>query len=178
MEVCVSFMSRKLYLQGWSPQYPLDRRLGEPQSWSGCCEVQKNVFLLPVEIILTLRRCPLGICARNTILTGFCTLIWSFQVNVGLTPTYYRVRRRWNTLITVDVVSGDQCIWSRVTHAVNKQSDLYGSDHRFWLHKSSVFRCQFHYSCTEVYNSPMNILWHVRPWSRRYSVTEAHCLIV
>jgi len=38
----VSFMPQPLYPQGKSPWYPLDRRLGEPQSWSGCGGEEKN----------------------------------------------------------------------------------------------------------------------------------------
>jgi hypothetical protein len=30
------------YLQGKSPWYPLDRRLGGPKSWSGCSGEEKN----------------------------------------------------------------------------------------------------------------------------------------
>jgi hypothetical protein len=37
----VSFTLQLLYPQGKSPRYPLDRRLGEPQSQSKCGE-QKN----------------------------------------------------------------------------------------------------------------------------------------
>jgi len=31
-----SFTPRPLYPPGKEPQYPMDRRLGGPQSWSGC----------------------------------------------------------------------------------------------------------------------------------------------
>jgi hypothetical protein len=31
----VSFTPRSLYFRGKSPRYPLNRRLGGPQSWSG-----------------------------------------------------------------------------------------------------------------------------------------------
>jgi hypothetical protein len=34
----VSFTPRSLYLRGKRSHYPLDRRLGGPQSWSGRCE--------------------------------------------------------------------------------------------------------------------------------------------
>jgi hypothetical protein len=34
----VSFTPRPIYPRGKSPRYPLDRRLGGPQSWSGRCE--------------------------------------------------------------------------------------------------------------------------------------------
>jgi hypothetical protein len=43
----VSFTLRPLYSQGYSPWYPLNRKLGEPQSRSGHCVVQKNVWPLP-----------------------------------------------------------------------------------------------------------------------------------
>jgi hypothetical protein len=33
----VSFTPRPLYPQGKSPWQPLNRRLGGPQNWSGCC---------------------------------------------------------------------------------------------------------------------------------------------
>jgi hypothetical protein len=38
----VSFTPRPLYLQGKSPCYPLDRRLGGPQSWSARGGEEKN----------------------------------------------------------------------------------------------------------------------------------------
>jgi hypothetical protein len=38
----VSFMPWLLYPQGKSPWYPLDRRLGGPQSRSGCGGEEKN----------------------------------------------------------------------------------------------------------------------------------------
>jgi hypothetical protein len=38
----VSFTPRPLYLQGRSPRYPLDRRLGGPQSRSGHGGEEKN----------------------------------------------------------------------------------------------------------------------------------------
>jgi hypothetical protein len=38
----VSFTTRPLYLQGKSPWYPLDRRLGGPQSRSGHGGEEKN----------------------------------------------------------------------------------------------------------------------------------------
>jgi len=38
----VGFMLLPLYTQGKSPWYPLERRLGGPQSWYGCSGVQKN----------------------------------------------------------------------------------------------------------------------------------------
>jgi hypothetical protein len=38
----VSFTPRPLYRQGKSPWYPLDRRLGEPQSLSGRGGEEKN----------------------------------------------------------------------------------------------------------------------------------------
>jgi hypothetical protein len=42
----VSFTPRPLYPQGKSPWYPLDRRLGGPQSYSGCCgEILDNNML-------------------------------------------------------------------------------------------------------------------------------------
>jgi hypothetical protein len=37
-----SFTPLPLYPQGKSPWYPLDRRLGGPQSWSGCSGEEKN----------------------------------------------------------------------------------------------------------------------------------------
>jgi hypothetical protein len=42
----VSFTFRPLYLQGKSPWYPLDRRLGGPQNWSGHGGEGKNSQLL------------------------------------------------------------------------------------------------------------------------------------
>jgi len=43
----VSFTPRPLYPQGKSPWYPLDRRLGGPQSHSGHGGEEKNSQLLP-----------------------------------------------------------------------------------------------------------------------------------
>jgi hypothetical protein len=43
----VGFKLRPLYLQGKSPSYPLDRRLGGPQSRSGRGGKEKNSQLLP-----------------------------------------------------------------------------------------------------------------------------------
>jgi len=43
----VSFMPRPLYPQGKNPQYPLVRRLGEPQSRSGRGVEEKNSQLPP-----------------------------------------------------------------------------------------------------------------------------------
>jgi hypothetical protein len=43
----VSFTSRPLYYQKNSPWYPLARRLGGPQSLSGCGGEEKNSQLLP-----------------------------------------------------------------------------------------------------------------------------------
>jgi hypothetical protein len=41
------FTHRQLYLRGKSPRYPLDRRLGGPQSRYGRCGVQKHFLPLP-----------------------------------------------------------------------------------------------------------------------------------
>jgi hypothetical protein len=43
----VSFTPRPLYLQGKSPSYPLDRRLGGPQNLSGRGCEEKNSQPLP-----------------------------------------------------------------------------------------------------------------------------------
>jgi hypothetical protein len=43
----VSFKLRPLYCRGKSPRYPLDRRLGGPQSRSGRCGEDKNLLRLP-----------------------------------------------------------------------------------------------------------------------------------
>jgi hypothetical protein len=43
----VSFMPLLLYLKGMSLHYPLDRRLGGPQSQSGCCGEEKNLLPFP-----------------------------------------------------------------------------------------------------------------------------------
>jgi hypothetical protein len=43
----VSFTPRPLYPQGKSPRYPLDRRLGGPQSRSGRSGEEKNSKPLP-----------------------------------------------------------------------------------------------------------------------------------
>jgi hypothetical protein len=37
-------MAQLLYPQGKSPWYPLDRRLGELQSWSGHCSTSLDVL--------------------------------------------------------------------------------------------------------------------------------------
>jgi hypothetical protein len=43
----VSFIPLPLYRRGMSPRYPLDRRLGGPQSQSGRYGKEKNPLLLP-----------------------------------------------------------------------------------------------------------------------------------
>jgi len=43
----VSFTLRPLYPQRYNPWYPLDRKLGGPQSWSGCSGEEKNSHSLP-----------------------------------------------------------------------------------------------------------------------------------
>jgi hypothetical protein len=40
----VGIMSRPLYPWGKSPQYPLDRRLGESQNWSGWLGEEKKIL--------------------------------------------------------------------------------------------------------------------------------------
>jgi hypothetical protein len=40
-------MSLLLYPWGKCPQYPLAKKLGEPYSWSGHCEAEKNLSPLP-----------------------------------------------------------------------------------------------------------------------------------
>jgi hypothetical protein len=40
----VTFMPLSFYPQGKRPQYPLDRRLGEPQTQSECYEEEKSLF--------------------------------------------------------------------------------------------------------------------------------------
>jgi hypothetical protein len=47
MESVVSFTPRQLYPQGKNPWYPLDRRLGGPQSRSGRGGEEKNSKPLP-----------------------------------------------------------------------------------------------------------------------------------
>jgi len=42
-------MPQPLYLWGKEPPYPLDRRLGRPQSWSGCNGEEKKSLLLPAN---------------------------------------------------------------------------------------------------------------------------------
>jgi hypothetical protein len=45
----VSFTSLPLYPRGYRPRYPLDRRLGGPQSQSGLCGEEKNLTLPGIE---------------------------------------------------------------------------------------------------------------------------------
>jgi hypothetical protein len=45
MEVNSLFHARAALPPGESPWYPLDRRLGGPQSWSGHCGEEKNLAL-------------------------------------------------------------------------------------------------------------------------------------
>jgi len=47
MEVSGSFILQSLYPQGNNPWYPVDRKLGEPQSQSGCNGEQKNSQPIP-----------------------------------------------------------------------------------------------------------------------------------
>jgi hypothetical protein len=46
-KLVVSFMPPLLYPSGKSHWYPLDRRMGGPQSQSGCCGGNKNLLPLP-----------------------------------------------------------------------------------------------------------------------------------
>jgi hypothetical protein len=45
----VSFTSRPVYRCGTSPRYPLDRRLGVPQSQSKRCAEKKNLAMPGIE---------------------------------------------------------------------------------------------------------------------------------
>jgi hypothetical protein len=45
----ISFTPLLLYFEGESSQYPLDRRLGGPWSWSGQYGEEKNLALLGIE---------------------------------------------------------------------------------------------------------------------------------
>jgi len=47
MEVSSQLTPWQLYPHGKSPRYPLDRRLGGPQSCSGCSGEEKNSQPLP-----------------------------------------------------------------------------------------------------------------------------------
>jgi len=42
MEVSGHLHAPAILPQGKSPWYPLDKRLGGPQSWSGCSDEEKN----------------------------------------------------------------------------------------------------------------------------------------
>jgi len=53
-------MAQQLYPQGKSPWYPLDRRLGGPQSQSGCSGEEKNsqpLLELKPSIIQPIAQC-------------------------------------------------------------------------------------------------------------------------
>jgi len=41
----VGFTPCPLYPQGKSPHYPLERRLGGPQSWAGCGGEEENPII-------------------------------------------------------------------------------------------------------------------------------------
>jgi hypothetical protein len=83
----VSFMSWPLYPQGKSPWYPLDRRLGGLQSWSGHSGEEKNSQPLPrlkPPIIQAVGQCyttelswlMCHLCI--TVLCGTCDTVFSF----------------------------------------------------------------------------------------------------
>jgi hypothetical protein len=50
----VSFTPRPLYSQGKGPWYSLDRRLGGPQSHSGCGGEEKNSLINKISFINTI----------------------------------------------------------------------------------------------------------------------------
>jgi hypothetical protein len=67
-----SFTPRSLYPHGKNPRYPLDRRLGGPQSRFGRCEVRKN--LLPpaanqIPVVNKIALNGLSMCFYANILT-------------------------------------------------------------------------------------------------------------
>jgi hypothetical protein len=89
----VSFTPLPLYPRRKSPQYPLDRRLGLPQSWSGCCGKEKIRYPTrtqtptpqwsspqPVAIPTMLSRLLQRNCTK-VLINIRPPLLWHFKVN-------------------------------------------------------------------------------------------------
>jgi hypothetical protein len=68
----VTFTTRPLYLQGKSPRHLLARRLGGPQSQSGCCAVKKNPLLLPR---IEPQPCSTSLQRKHNLLRPWCEIL-------------------------------------------------------------------------------------------------------
>jgi hypothetical protein len=75
-------MPWSLYPQGKSPWYPLDRRLGRPQSQSACCGEEK--YLAPA-INLTPAIQSIASCLTDSI------YLYKYSKNVLVTSVHYPV---------------------------------------------------------------------------------------
>jgi hypothetical protein len=79
----VSVTPLSFYPRGKSPWYPLDRRLGGPQSWTGHCWVKKKTYLSPESNP-----------GRSTMTTepcsSQCTLFWVLSIffSLALQPQF------------------------------------------------------------------------------------------
>jgi hypothetical protein len=84
----VSFTARPLYLHGRSRRYPLDRRLGGPQSRSGRCGIEKTLFPLP------------GIEARPSSPSLYrLSYLGSFRVCVPMISPFVHMSRHVNSMV-------------------------------------------------------------------------------
>jgi hypothetical protein len=72
----ISFTPQPLYPWGKRSWYPLDRRLGGPESLSGCCREEKNLFLVG---IWTLAVSPVTQCYTSW---AFPTPGWTYNLKI------------------------------------------------------------------------------------------------
>jgi hypothetical protein len=85
----VSFMPLPLYPWGYNHQYPMDRKSGGPQSWSGCCGGKslasaRNWTRHPPHSLVTI-----------------LTELWRFS-NYNFTKLYWYVSLQWSC--DVDII--------------------------------------------------------------------------
>jgi hypothetical protein len=80
----VSLTPLPLYPRGWGPRYSLDRRLDEPQSWSGLYGEEKNIL----PLLISNPGCPdHNLVFISTELFRFLCTMWdSAKVLVKATP--------------------------------------------------------------------------------------------
>jgi hypothetical protein len=101
----VSFTPQPLYPQGNSPWYSLDRRLGGPQSHSGCggeeknshsCPKKKRLFTLQfvANVTISISLCAVFMIYQNQKLNHskkFILAIYQFSCNISSFKTAYIV---------------------------------------------------------------------------------------
>jgi hypothetical protein len=112
------------------PQYPLDRRLGGPQIWSGCCGLEKNLLLL-LRIKLRLSRPSLYRlsypCSPPTksVATIFKLPKWNNLYSADSD-------RRKTAMLVSNAVSLTECSMNSGSVACNDSSDNINDI--YWLH--------------------------------------------